>query len=351
MSTEYAYSRDDVPPTPHTAGVGARRKHTPKLPLSAFSVQGSSSGFPLPTPDPSLMLPMSIVDAGVSGVSTWEGLSEWWTKAADHADRTSGLVVQAPSLEAAEGLVELYPGHMLNRAYTATMEKVLAVSVPIDLSAPFSLPQRLAKPEIHLAISSPFKSGSETYAKSLQAVLEAGHVAEIDIVSDLSDDAAWEELEDVLGKALPSEEEKRKPVVLKNLLPPAIGFATPLVKLLTAPVYKAYQDHITSLSLFPSVYVQLSPPEWGIVPAEKGDEEVQKERREWKRRIKLYLGPVVEAFGFSRIIYSSAGSSKAPVSKASDWYTLARECVAEMGVEQDAIDAVFGVNGLDVYKA
>ncbi|KZT52875.1 hypothetical protein CALCODRAFT_501792 [Calocera cornea HHB12733] len=351
MSSYDDYSRDDVPPTPHTAGVGARRKHTPKLPLSAFSVQGSSSGFPLPTPDPSLMLPVSIVDAGVSGVSTWEGLSEWWTKAADHADRTSGIVVQAPTLEAAEGLVELYPGHMLNRAYTATMEKVLAVSVPIDLSEPFSLPERLSKSEVHLAINSPFKSASDTYAKGLQAVLEGGHVAEIEVAADLTTDAVWDELEDVLSKALPSEEQKRKPVVLKNLLPPALGFQTPLVKLLTHPVYKAYQDHITTLSLFPSVYVQFGPPEWGVVPAEKGNEEVQKERREWKRRIKLYLGPVVEAFGFSRIIYSSTGSSKAPISKASDWYTLARECVAEMGVEQDALDTVFGINGLDVYKA
>jgi len=296
------------------------------------------------------MQPASIVDAGVSGISTWEDLSKWWTQAADHADRTSGIVVQPPTLEAAEGLVELYPGHLLNHAYTATMEKVLCVSVPLDLSTEFSLPERLSKPEVHLAISSPF-AATEKYAKSLQAVLEGGHVAEIDIVDDLANETVWEELEDVLGKALPSEEQNRKPVVLKNLLPPAVGFHTPLVKLLTHPTYKTYQDHITQLSLFPSVYVQFGPPEWGPVPAEKGDEEVQKERREWKRRIKLYLGPVVEAFGFSRIIYSSTGSSKAPVSKASDWYTLARECVAEMGVEQDALDTVFSVNALDVYKA
>ncbi|EJU04318.1 hypothetical protein DACRYDRAFT_20886 [Dacryopinax primogenitus] len=349
MSTEELQVQ--IPLTPNTAGVGARRKHAPKLPLSAFSPPGTSSGFPLPTPDPSLMLPASIIDAGVSGIRTWEDLNSWWTQAADRADRTKGIVVQAPTLEAAEALDELYPGHMQNHAYAATMQKVLCISVPMDLSKEFTLPERLHKTEIHLAISSPFTSASETYAKGLQAVLEGAYVAEIDVHADLGEDKTWEELEDILGKALPSEEQKRKPVILKNLLIPAVGFNTPLVKLLTHPVYKAFQDHITQLSLFPSVYVQFGPPEWGPVPAEKGDEEVQKERREWKRRIKMYLGPVVEAFGFSRIIYSSTGSSKSPVSKASDWYTLARECVAEMGVEQDALDGVFGVNALDVYKA
>ena len=54
------------------------------------------------------------------------------------------------------------------------------------------------------------------------------------------------------------------------------------------------------------------------------------------------VGPALEAFGFQRIIY---GSSPSPLSHASshagDWYELARESFAELGVEQEGIDAVF----------
>jgi predicted TIM-barrel fold metal-dependent hydrolase len=64
------------------------------------------------------------------------------------------------------------------------------------------------------------------------------------------------------------------------------------------------------------------------------------------------VGPALEAFGFERIIFGSAptqGSST--TSSPSDWYELARESFAELGVEQDAIDAVFGGNAKRVLTA
>jgi predicted TIM-barrel fold metal-dependent hydrolase len=62
------------------------------------------------------------------------------------------------------------------------------------------------------------------------------------------------------------------------------------------------------------------------------------------------VGPVVEAFGYQRMIFGSSpsGMSKA-ASNAGDWYQLARESLAELGVEQEAIDAVFSVNAKRVY--
>ena len=64
------------------------------------------------------------------------------------------------------------------------------------------------------------------------------------------------------------------------------------------------------------------------------------------------MGPAVEAFGFERIIFGSAPSliSRSP-SNASDWYEIARESFAELGVDQDSVDAVFCGNAKRVYAA
>jgi predicted TIM-barrel fold metal-dependent hydrolase len=62
------------------------------------------------------------------------------------------------------------------------------------------------------------------------------------------------------------------------------------------------------------------------------------------------VGPVVEAFGYERIIFGSSHSSASNASSnAGDWYEIARESFAELGVEQEAIDAVFSNNARKVY--
>jgi predicted TIM-barrel fold metal-dependent hydrolase len=64
------------------------------------------------------------------------------------------------------------------------------------------------------------------------------------------------------------------------------------------------------------------------------------------------VGPAVEAFGFGRLIFGSAPS---PVSRAqsnaSDWYEIGREAFAELGVDQESVDAVFGGNAQLIYAA
>lgn len=62
------------------------------------------------------------------------------------------------------------------------------------------------------------------------------------------------------------------------------------------------------------------------------------------------VGPVVEAFGYERIIFGSSHSSASNASSnASDWYEIARESFAELGVEQHVIDAIFSTNAREVY--
>jgi len=68
----------------------------------------------------------------------------------------------------------------------------------------------------------------------------------------------------------------------------------PLVKLLTHPTYRAYQAHVASLSLIPNTYVKFLPPNWREstppTPAPIGGikPEDSSEKKEWKRRIKMY---------------------------------------------------------------
>ena len=67
------------------------------------------------------------------------------------------------------------------------------------------------------------------------------------------------------------------------------------------------------------------------------------------------VGPAIEAFGFQRILFGSSPaaplSGSSPASNAGDWFELARESFAELGIEQDAIDAVFAQNARLVYAS
>ena len=58
----------------------------------------------------------------------------------------------------------------------------------------------------------------------------------------------------------------------------------------------------------------------------------------------LPVGPIVEAFGTDRILYASSGCVN-----PGEWYEMAREVVAELGLEQDAVDAIFGGNANVVF--
>jgi predicted TIM-barrel fold metal-dependent hydrolase len=66
------------------------------------------------------------------------------------------------------------------------------------------------------------------------------------------------------------------------------------------------------------------------------------------------VGPAIEAFGFERILFGSSPSSSARSAKdtnANDWYELARESFAELGVDQEAIDTVFGATTRRLYES
>jgi len=141
-----------------------------------------------------------------------------------------------------------------------------------------------------------------------------------------------------------------------NILPPPHNLDLPIVKLLSHPIYNSYQTHIATLSLFPRVYLSYVPPAWNAPtpPIPQDAAVTSKEKKEWKRRIKMFrefardnrlspfhllndlcftVGPAVEAFGFERIVFGSAPSpTSRAYSNAGDWYEIAREAFAELGV-------------------
>ncbi|KAI0666628.1 hypothetical protein C8Q78DRAFT_984011 [Trametes maxima] len=368
-----------LPPTPKSPGisVGARRKgpkELPKLPLSAFSPPntGTSDRFPL-APSPSTLQPEEIIDAHV--IAPNGDLANWQSQVGQSfGGKTRGVVLSLHGVPQAE--VEKVVQECSSASSSST--PVLAIAVPFVLEdgSPSSPPSYLAnasssKPSI--VLSTTFKESSPAAIEALTWASTQGLTVNIDVQSDLQQESGWDSLEELLARTTASPDAKGK-IILSNILPPPDSLALPIVKLLTHPVYRSYQGRTASLSLFANLFVNFLPPAWGAPtpptpppapPAEgEGDARSEEERekaarleskeaKEWKRRIKMYIGPAVEAFGFQRILFGSSPAapltSASPVSRAGDWFELARESFAELGVEQDAIDAVFAENAKQVY--
>ncbi|KAI9059133.1 hypothetical protein FKP32DRAFT_1596457 [Trametes sanguinea] len=364
-----------LPPTPKSPSVGARRKgpkDLPKLPLSAFTPPntGTSDKFPL-APDPSSLQPTEIIDAHVIAPSG--DLESWKSQVGQKlGGRIRGVVLSLHGVP--EDQVEKVVQEAQSSASSSTIP-ILAIAVPfvLESGAPASPPSYLAntrssKPAI--VLSTTFKQSSPEAIEALRWALREGFTVNVDVQSDLQTESGWDSLEELLTKATAQPEDNpglTGKIVLSNILPPPDSLALPLVKLLTHPLYQTYQAHIGSLSLFANLFVNFVPPAWGAptpptpppAPVEEGTEKAQrvesKEAREWKKRIKMYVGPTIEAFGFQRILYGSSPAAprtaSTPASNAGDWFELARESFAELGIEQDAIDAVFAENAKAVFGA
>ncbi|KAH9894815.1 hypothetical protein C8Q73DRAFT_691688 [Cubamyces lactineus] len=362
-----------LPPTPKSPSVGARRKGPkalPKLPMSAFTPPntGTSDKFPL-APSPSSLQPSEVIDAYV--IAPNGDLSSWKSQVGQNlGGRLRGVVLSLHGAQPEE--VEKIVQDIQASASTSSTP-VLAIAVPFVLEdgVPSSPPSYLtnatsSKPSI--VLSTTFKQSSPAAIEALAWALTQGYTVNIDVQCDLQHESSWEALEDLLTKATESSESAKGKIVLSNLLPPPDSLALPIVKLLTHELYRSYQSHTASLSLFANLFINFLPPAWGAPtpptppppPSSAGEEEREKaarleskESKEWKRRIKMYIGHAVEAFGFQRILFGSSPAAPltatTPASNAGHWYELGRESFAELGIEQEAIDAVFALNAKQVY--
>ncbi|KZS98235.1 hypothetical protein SISNIDRAFT_481000 [Sistotremastrum niveocremeum HHB9708] len=364
-------SAPDLPPSP---GVGARRKGPrtlPRLPLSAFSPpnSGTSDRFPLPA-SPSTVHPESIVDAHV--VSSEGNLDQWTAEAGKElGGRIGGVVLVIKNETNLEQAVA-----SLSKSNVPITS--LVVPYPLQSGVPTNPSSLLKSSPIPIALSTLFKGPSPSHQEGIKWALSQGHVVHLDVGLDLHSNAGdepWEVLEEFVGNSVGAPGSGAKgAIVLSNILPPSHTYNIPIVKLLNHPTYLAYQAHLASLSLIPLTYIDFLPPDWDtptpptppphgsilspamspMTPGGTVDDKFQdsKEKREWKRRIKMYLGPAVEAFGLERIIFGSSPSAfSKSKSRAGDWYELARESLAELGIEQEGIDAVFRNNAIKVYSS
>ncbi|KAJ7346729.1 hypothetical protein DFH08DRAFT_869146 [Mycena albidolilacea] len=340
-----------LPPQPSSPNVGVRRKGPktlPTLPLSAFSPPNTGTGefFPLP-PSPSTVHPAVVVDAHVVVTDADTTLASWKKQTGqDLTSRISGVVVSLPETGADKFVAALQtngPG-----------VPVLSVLVPFDLAATqHELPSYTSGLSIPISLSASFSKETPESIASLKWALSQGRPVEIDVRAALSD-AESDGFGDLLSKAvadLPSV----PPIIISSLLPPPHDLSLSIVKLISHPTYRSFQSQIASLSLLPELYIKFLPPTWDAptpaTPSITGASDADsKQLKEWKRRIKMYLGPVMEAFGYQRIIFGSSPSpASGSTSVAGDWYEIARESLAELGVEQEVIDAVFSSNAQKVY--
>lgn len=335
-------SNPTIPPTPPSPGVGARRKGhktLPRLPLTAFSPpnSGVSESFPLP-PSPSTVHPDRVVDASVGS-----SLADWKREVSGALKGRIGGVV-----------VKITQDQLAGLEAQASEADVTVLSAAIQFDLEDAQAPIISSAKYPISLSTSFTKHSEQAAANLNAALKAGSIVDIDVQA--SGDSGLDGLEDLLTRAIDGLE-GRGTIILSNILPPPHDLELPIVKLLTHPTYQTYQAHIAALSLFPNLYVKFLPPAWNAPtpptpPAGKELVANEKEKKEWKRRIKMYLGPAVEAFGFQRILFGSAPSpSSHAISNAGDWYEIARESFAELGVEQPDVDNVFGGNAQRVYSA
>ncbi|KAL0956494.1 hypothetical protein HGRIS_002638 [Hohenbuehelia grisea] len=343
-----------LPPIPSSPGVGMRRKGPktlPRLPLSAFSPpnSGTSERFPLPA-SPSTLHPSAIIDANVVVSGDDLSLSDWRKELTQVTQsQVNGAVVSLEGSDSKEALVSRLSGDK-------AANTVSSVIVPLNLDAPApeTAPAFWSSSSIPVSLTTVYTRPSPVAGETLKWALQQGRPVDIDVQVSLTNDT-FEAFEDLLTRA--TDIDSVPPIIIKNLLPPPDELDLPIVKLMNHPSYLAYQAQTAALSLYPTLHIKFLPPTWNAPtpksppPGVTSTEQDVKQNKEWKRRIKMYLSPVLEAFGFERIIFgSSPSSSSTSASRVPDWYELARESFAELGVEQEAIDAVFGKNAQKVYK-
>jgi len=338
---------------PAAIGSGSKRtavKPPPKLPLSLFTKESAA----VKLSDPSTLFPGAIIDANVA-----VSLEEWKRTAGDMLKRTiSGVaLVIGTGQESGEDILN-----------TSTDIPITAIITPTHLAdrGVSKLPPYFTSSKLPVALSISF-SNVPSLAEDIRMALSTGHVVDLDVpwnAMQAESDSDWDGLEETVGKAVDglAAEGKVKPIVLGNLLPPPHSLTVPIIQLLRHPTYEAYQRHISSLSLIPNTYLKFLPPSWreptppspgpGATFSSTSKQAVENnlKKEEWKRRVKMYFGPALDAFGFARIIFgtSPSPSSTAP-STAHDWYVLVREVVAELAVDQDGVDAIFGGTAASVY--
>ncbi|KAK2463202.1 hypothetical protein APHAL10511_004857 [Amanita phalloides] len=327
-------------------------KSLPRLPLSAFTPQASpGDSFPL-VASPTTVHPTKIIDANVIIDDEDIDLTRWFREAGSNlSQRIAGVVLTLAGSER-----DKYKEILGSRRNNTP---IVSLAIPFKLQDPVSS-AILTSPDlsIPISLSTVFYKTTPEAVEALKWAFQSGRPVDIDL-PNASTEGVLEGIQDLLAKAT-ADLAQVPPIILANYLPPPHDLALPIVRLMNHPHYQTYQVHIAALSLAHNLCIKYIPPAWNAPPpptplpgaTTSSEADDKQQRNEWKRRIKMYLGPVVEAFGYERIIF---GSSPSPgsyhPSHVGDWYEIAREALAELGVDQESVDAIFYGNAKRVYGA
>jgi hypothetical protein len=197
----------------------------------------------------------------------------------------------------------------------------------------------------------------EIPVKSLRWALQHSKVVDIDVKGGImtTDSPFYDSLINLLTKATKLDNQlaantKRTPIVLTNILPPPVDLNMPVVTMMNHPTYMTYRQRVTLLSLFENVHVKLLPPTWISVESANSEGGGRTREKEWKDILKLFIVPVLEAFGFERIIFgSSPATPNNAFAQPTSWCKLAQEAFRELAVGQDEMNKVFMENAERVY--
>ncbi|KIK97364.1 hypothetical protein PAXRUDRAFT_824993 [Paxillus rubicundulus Ve08.2h10] len=358
---------------PPLASVRRKCKQIPRLPLSAFSPPntGTSDTFPLP-PTPSLVVPLGVVDSHLQVTVDSEGvykadishLDQGKEKGAVLAVKGQSADVIFSSPEALQSSVNHV--RILSVLVPFALEDSTPSDVPSYLSGSATLPATLATTysaatPVVAEVEDDTKDQAqvEVPVKNLKWALQNSKVVDIDVEGGImaTDSSLYDNFVNLLTKATkldhpaddPTATRKRTPIVLSNILPPPVDPTMLVVTMMNHPTYTTYRQRVALLSLFENVHVKLLPPTWTLIDSGEGQD---KREKEWKDILKLFIAPVLEAFGFERIIFGSSPTTSSDASaQPTNWYRLARESFCELAVEQNEINKVFMDNAERVYGA
>jgi len=324
-------------------------KDIPRLPLSAFTNAGASDTFPIP-PTPSLITPTGIVDAHLhiaddqaSGYSAdISHLNRAQKRAVvlssnGHAPET--ILASLPSIVDAPVLSVLLP-FALDSTTTPEYQSPLAALTAVYDGATPVVPDAEDDTKV--------KAQVETPVNNLRWALQHARVVDLDIQGSIAaaDTSFYDSLDNLLTKSIKSDTDtKRTPIVLTNVLPPPLDSVLPVVMMVNHPAYTTYRQRVSLLSLFDCVSVKLLPPPWLLTksPTDNPDKEL-------KNILKLLISPVLEAFGFERIIFGSSPAFGAgSPALAETWYNIVLESFRDLAVSQDEMDKIFIENAERVY--
>lgn len=206
---------------------------------------------------------------------------------------------------------------MFLRLQSTNNTPIVSVVVPFSLvdPVPTSPPSYLSATTVPVSLSTILVKSTPESVASLKWAFEQNRPIDIDVPSLLTD-AKLEDLEDLVLKASdgltnpPSiilcayfcfhrcdlVKDAHLPFLTANVLPPPHDLDIPIVRLITHPSYRTFQSQVAALSLIPNVHIKFLPPSWNAAtpstppgnPQASAEDQSSKQKKEWKRRIKMY---------------------------------------------------------------